>query len=239
MLELHTNAEHSPALPILVSIGMATDELLEQEDIESFELDWEAVDRDAGVAVAARKMTTRRHHWAVEYDRLIGIVRRQLVGGFMAFVEALPESCFDRWETPDEAAFTVPLASLLDRPAETIERLILALYDDDVFRYDLFLRTRERLATNLLVASGFPPDTNIHEVSARLVMPTVHKSRDATALVELYLAGTPFADLLRLPVPFYVPDAMRFEHCHIVGGTGHGKTQLIQRLIFPRIDGHR
>ena len=28
-----------------------------------------------------------------------------------------------------------------------------------------------------------------------------------------------------------VPSETRFEHCHIVGGTGHGKTQLLQHLI--------
>lgn len=31
--------------------------------------------------------------------------------------------------------------------------------------------------------------------------------------------------------PFQVQDALRFEHCHIIGGTGHGKTQLMQRMI--------
>ena len=32
-------------------------------------------------------------------------------------------------------------------------------------------------------------------------------------------------------MPFDIPDEVRFEHCHIVGGTGHGKTQLMQRMI--------
>ncbi len=33
------------------------------------------------------------------------------------------------------------------------------------------------------------------------------------------------------PVPFSIPEEARFEHCHIVGGTGHGKTQFLQKLI--------
>nr|WP_272886901.1 type IV secretion system DNA-binding domain-containing protein [Phenylobacterium aquaticum] len=36
---------------------------------------------------------------------------------------------------------------------------------------------------------------------------------------------------MELPVPFAIPEEARFEHCHIVGGTGHGKTQLMQRMI--------
>ena len=34
------------------------------------------------------------------------------------------------------------------------------------------------------------------------------------------------------PVPFEIPFQTRFEHTHIVGGTGHGKTQLLQLMIY-------
>ena len=50
-------------------------------------------------------------------------------------------------------------------------------------------------------------------------------------MAELYLNDSPFKDLIDLPVPFHIPDELRFEHCHIVGGTGHGKTQLMQKMI--------
>ena len=50
-------------------------------------------------------------------------------------------------------------------------------------------------------------------------------------MIASYLAGTPLADFALTPVPFSLPLEARFEHCHIVGGTGHGKTQLLQLLI--------
>lgn len=175
-------------------------------------------------------MLVRRRRWALDYERLMGVFRRQLTTGYRALVAALPDGCFEKARS-EETPFTVPLSSLLENPAEAIERLFLSIYDDDVFRYDLFTKLRERLATNLVVASGFPPTTNPHEVSDRLVMPTRHKSVGATELANLYLSGTPFEDLLNLPVPFQVPEDMRFEHCHVIGGTGHGKTQLLQRMI--------
>ena len=37
--------------------------------------------------------------------------------------------------------------------------------------------------------------------------------------------------MLNSALPFAIPFPARFEHTHIVGGTGHGKTQLMQFLI--------
>jgi hypothetical protein len=51
-------------------------------------------------------------------------------------------------------------------------------------------------------------------------------------LVSTYLAGTPLEPLFYAPVPFSFTDRQRYEHMHIVGGSGHGKTQLLQRLIL-------
>jgi len=231
MLDVRDAAERAPANPVLVEIAWATDQLLELEDIEPFSLNWPSIESDVGVAVRARQMIARRKRWALDYHRMMGMVRRQLTLAFTHFVDALPESCFESWERDVDPPFSVPLASLLDAPADVVERLIMALYDDDTMRNEIFLKVRERLATNLLIASGFPPTTNPHEVQDRLVLPTGQKSKNAAELVDLYLSGTPFEALLDLPVPFHVPDSMRFEHCHIVGGTGHGKTQLIQRMI--------
>lgn len=231
MHEVRDATERPPADPVLVEFAWIADRLLGLEDIEAFDLDWPLIESDARVVLEARQMITRRRRWALDYTRMIEIVRRQLVGAFTAFADALPESCFEEWGPDEEPAFTVPLVSLLDEPAEAIERLIMALYDDDTMRFGLFEKVRARLATNLLLASGFAPTTDPNEVSERLVLPTRQKNKNPAELVDLYLAGTPFEGLLALPVPFHVPEAMRFEHCHIIGGTGHGKTQLMQRMI--------
>jgi hypothetical protein len=65
-----------------------------------------------------------------------------------------------------------------------------------------------------------------------VVFPTKARWGSACELVERYLRGTAFAGLLTAPYPFSLPSCVRFEHCHIVGGTGHGKTQLLQSLIY-------
>ena len=53
-------------------------------------------------------------------------------------------------------------------------------------------------------------------------MPHLQKNKSPMELAEIYLAGTPYMGLIGLPVPFRIPDEVRFEHCHIVSGTEHG-----------------
>ena len=50
-------------------------------------------------------------------------------------------------------------------------------------------------------------------------------------LVSAYLRGPPVLDLFRQTIDFAIPEATRFEHHHIVAGSGHGKTQTLQYLI--------
>jgi hypothetical protein len=51
-------------------------------------------------------------------------------------------------------------------------------------------------------------------------------------LISRYLGGTPFVDFLDTEVAVSLPLEPRFSHMHIVGGTGHGKTQLLHYLII-------
>lgn len=220
-----------PALPVIVAAADVVETLLRAEDIIALEADWPVIDGDAAVGVAVRRMLVRRRRWAADFERMFGLVSERLSESLIRLFHDLPEGCFQPWDTEGGEALGVPLIELLDQPAEAVERLVMLPYEDTALNLDLFERLRVRLVTNMLTASGFAPETNPHEVADRLVLPMRQKGKTPSELVELYLAGTPFADLLQLPVPFRVPDEMRFEHCHIIGGTGHGKTQLLQRLI--------
>ena len=37
-------------------------------------------------------------------------------------------------------------------------------------------------------------------------------------------------------MPFSIPKKVAYEHTHILGGTGHGKTQLLQHLIYADLE---
>jgi hypothetical protein len=50
-------------------------------------------------------------------------------------------------------------------------------------------------------------------------------------VVSAYLAGSPFDRLLNQPVPFVIPDEMRYRGAYVVAPTGRGKTTLLKALI--------
>jgi len=228
--EFFEAADRLPAWPICQTLMETAHAILEAEPGGEMEPLWEVVERDAAVAVSFRQMLQKRHRYAGDFDRIHGVLIRQLKSAYAAYFEALPEACFEQW--PDEgAALEVPLIDLVDDPADLIERLLLVPYDDDALRLDLFAQLRERLVMNMLVASGFPPTANPHEVQNRFIRPDGQRGKSPAELADLYLGGTPFADLLNIPVPLHVPDEVRFEHAHVLGGTGHGKTQFLQRMI--------
>jgi hypothetical protein len=87
--------------------------------------------------------------------------------------------------------------------------------------------------SNLLLASGIDPE---NPTRRQLVMPTMAKEAAPVSLVQTYLRGTPFVDFFCTPYPFTIPASIRFEHTHIVGGSGHGKTQLLQSLVLRDLD---
>jgi Type IV secretion-system coupling protein DNA-binding domain len=87
--------------------------------------------------------------------------------------------------------------------------------------------------SNLLIASGIDPE---NPTRRQLVMPTMAREATPASLVQSYLRGTPFVDFFCTPYPFTIPASVRFEHTHIVGGSGHGKTQLLQTLVLRDLD---
>jgi hypothetical protein len=219
-----------PATPIVVAFSSAIDDLIRAENVVELAPDWPIISGDVAVAAQVRAMLIRRRRWCGDFNRMYAILRRRILAAYGTFLAALPEVCFTDWDEGRES-FEVPLIELLDDPAQLIADLALFAYDDDTLRYDMFVDFRETYVRNLIVASGFQPDADPHELSHRLLPPDRQKGKSARELVEMYFGGTPFASVFELPVPFQIPNALRFEHAHIVGGTGHGKTQLMQRMI--------
>lgn len=220
-----------PATPILVALAEATETILRGEPIGEMEANWAILDRDIEAAVEARRMLVRRRRWCLDYPRMKGIVDRQLRSAFLDLVSALPDGAFTDWDESAAQGFGVPLVELFENPDLVIGTLLLFPYDDDTLKLDVFLPLRRTLERNLKIASNIPIIEDARDHQAKLIGPSLQKNKTPAELAELYLAGTPFASLMELPVPFKLPDSARFEHCHIIGGTGHGKTQLMQSLI--------
>jgi len=121
------------------------------------------------------------------------------------------------------AAFTVPLIDLLEKPNDIVEKLAGTFVNDD----GLFVDLRRRLYENACYASGLLPDAE-HKKPIVTAGDSALRSRE---LVEAYLKGTPYLDFFLTSVPFSFASS-RTSHMHVVGGSGSGKTQLLQNLIL-------
>ncbi|MDE2133942.1 MAG: ATP-binding protein [Alphaproteobacteria bacterium] len=221
--------DRMPAVPVLTALCEATEELARAESIGDVEPLWSVIEENVEAAVGFREMIARRSAWATNFKVMRGAWVKLLSGPYREFVKALPESCFGQWDEKGE--FEVPLIDLLDNPAEVIERFISFPFDDQALSLKLFDENRGRLRGRIAEASGMS-FADMAQGKKSVIPPTAQKGLSARELLDLYLGGTPFADLFALPVPFSVPQHVRFEHCHVIGGTGHGKTQLLQKMIY-------
>ena len=121
--------------------------------------------------------------------------------------------------------------SLVDNIAELpeiVEAMVQLPFAPELEKFDTTTNLKARLEYNLLAASGGAPGSQAKTVK----LPAKIGPMSARQLIKTYLAGTPFAALFDCTVPISLPDAIRFEHHHIVAGSGHGKTQTLQHLIL-------
>lgn len=167
----------------------------------------------------------------IEHDeRIHALFSEGLCALYVALLDDLPSSAFSDAAAP----FTVPLYSLLD-PVAFAGRCIGTFLQDlvpqapDAIAALPFMRTRKQLWQNLLDVSHMTAE-QVETAPHKIVGP---KDCDLPPpdMIAAYLGGTPLAQFAETPLPFTIPLAARFEHMHIVGGAGHGKTQTLQHLI--------
>ena len=134
-------------------------------------------------------------------------------------------------EVPDEG-ITVPtnLMHAIGSIGSVVEDLIRVTSDEDVATQKIMLRLRARLEYNVVQASGGNPN-DPRGYTRAVKLPSQADQGQPEQLVSQYLGGTPLAALFDQTLNFTIPTETRFEHHHIVAGSGHGKTQTLQYLI--------
>ncbi|MEP3893176.1 type IV secretory system conjugative DNA transfer family protein [Pseudophaeobacter sp.] len=132
---------------------------------------------------------------------------------------------------------TVPseLSHILGNTGQLVRSGSEAVFSKRLTNQSLLPNQQGRLEYNLITASGGNPA----DVKAFTRTPK-HADKsdisDPKALVDTYWGGTPLASLFDQKVQFTIPTSARFEHHHIVAGSGHGKTQTLQYLIASDIE---
>ena len=140
-----------------------------------------------------------------------------LAEAFTAFAEHIPTL-----HGGARLVFEVPLAGVIDAQPLCVEKVAVSFFADEIKEGPVFRSLRKRL------------DANYQEVSrslSRTADPVPPADYEGDDVAHRYLRGTPLLKLFAATVPFAIPDAARFEHHHVVAGTGHGKTQAMQYMI--------
>jgi hypothetical protein len=155
------------------------------------------------------------------YEGLIEQFITDILAGLLSAIEAPPSE-------RGAAGFRVPLLSCVADIGGTIEGLMARVYDEDLRRTPLFSGIRDRFTATLEALS--PKEA---------VSPTEYvkkKGLEPAEALETFLRGSPFLDVFAASLPFAIPPAARFEHMHVLAGSGHGKTQALQQLIMADIE---
>lgn len=158
---------------------------------------------------------------------------------FLDGIERLIVGICDELVPPDGGSSLLAPLYTFENPATIVSKTIIAFTDDlcpeaDSIRGLAFYETRAQLITNLLSVSKLTFEQ--YQQAPHRIVPPADCDLDPDSMVRAYLSGTPLLPFLETPVPFAIPQAARFEHCHIIGGTGHGKTQLLQTLALADFD---
>lgn len=118
---------------------------------------------------------------------------------------------------------------------DAIETMMGVSEAEELTEIGLFDRLHRNISRNAIRASGGNPD-DPESFRRAIKLPSKSDVKDPAALVDTYLGGTPLFDILMQPIDFIIPTRSRFEHQHIVAGTGHGKTQTLQYLISQDLE---
>ncbi len=240
ILEACEHAERIPIDPLINAIGCLVGDLVDYDFLL-----YGLPERPhfgtltAHEGVDLRTYLKRKERFLANPEHLLVEWRSPVVGAIAGILKCLPATLFkEDWDDPDpipEDGPTVPLSDLLDNTAEMIERLIATFTSDLVLKADVFPELREQFDRRACVASGVEWHERF-ETKRKFVPPSAYKPQQPALLAATYLDGTPWKTFLDTRVPLSIPFPVRFEHTHIVGGSGHGKTQLLQLGILRDLE---
>jgi Helicase HerA, central domain len=125
---------------------------------------------------------------------------------------------------------SIPLYEVADDVPHLLNRIYKILFsNDEAIAAGLLKKLQLHLDRRLCLSSGIPLEERLSS-KKRLIFPAESKL-EGFDLIESYVGNTGLEKILGVQIPYLIPEAVRFEHTHVLAGTGHGKTQLLQHLI--------
>ena len=124
--------------------------------------------------------------------------------------------------------FTIPLIHVLANPQMVVEKVGGTLIKDQPVELGLFTDVNEQRELNLCELYNIVPGAEIRKI----LKPISELDLSPREVVDAVMKRTPFHDFFMAPVPLKFDHETRYSHVHVVGGSGAGKTQLLQNLIL-------
>jgi hypothetical protein len=186
-------------------------------------IDWTRARLSMKEQVDLNRFLRAKQHFLGNQDRVFELLINALGNVFGGIIHNLPELSED-----EKPTLTVPLISLIKEPNEVVQGIVSTLMTEPLIDAGLFTSLQTQFYENECRVSGVVP----YQETKRPLISAADSDLPPEQLVEEYLAGTPFLELLKTEVPFVLPEQARFEHQWIVGGTGHGKTNALANLIL-------
>lgn len=176
-----------------------------------------------------REALNTQKAYASDFERNIELIGLGLVAMLRPIIELAP-GYLEGSDTSTDLVVDTTLIHSMGAVGDALDTLLSTAFDQELTERQLFKRLQAQLERNVVAASGGNP-ADPKSFNRTPVMPSKSPSNDAATLAASYLASTPWIDFLEQPIQFVIPTEARFEHSHIVAGSGHGKTQALQYLI--------
>ena len=202
---------------------------LETTIFTSPKVNWDIAVLSLKEQVDLRRFLRAQQHFLANDDRVSDLLATALGNVFGGIISELPAMT----ENDDELTLTVPLVTLMRDPGSTVDKIIGTLLKNELAEAGLFTTLQQQLYENTCLASGLSPNDEKH---LKPFITADDSDLPPIELVETYLKGTPFVDLLLAPVPFHIPMSARFQHHWIVAPPGTGKSTLLQFLLARDFD---
>lgn len=191
--------------------------------------------------IALKKNLTRVEDWALvdvyaKSDVLwyFCCSLRDCIKSFVRSIEPLMSA-----SNEDENTFTVDALYFAQNLSQSIETMLNAIFCTESDKFQFHESLKNTLLRNMDVVSGYKMVRTTEERNRRPADLPTEVALSGRELVDGFLKNSYLHDLFDAQAGFSLPLKLRMEHCHILAGTGHGKTQLLQRLILDDLNQDR
>lgn len=206
-----------------------TERLFEYEGLFQLpEVDW-SQSRSIAELWDIREELTRQRGIVADFESNCDLLTRA-IAAMMQPIYTACQALLDEPEDIDGISVPTDLLRSIGNVGEVTQTMLGIAFAEELAECGLLARLSDRLECNLVAASGGnPADPRGFNRAPKL--PEQYDAKSPEQLVSAYLGATPLLPLFNQTLDFTIPTKARFEHHHIVAGSGHGKTQTLQYLI--------